>query len=484
MSARPNQRNIKWVEGLRGITSVLVIVTHISRALDFALFWPADFKDGPPRLLQLPYLRIPWQGRVGVPIFAFLTGFVCAYKPVKLAYQQGNAPAALKSIARSAFRRPPRLVLPALIATFISFVMSSLGAYKAANRCDSFWVRFDAPDPEPFGQNVKRLFRTSLSTWTYTENLFDRHQWAMRPLLIGAFQVYIVLAATIGMRFKYRMLVHVLLILYWLMNVNAMTETFGAMLALGTLLAELSQHRPTQNLISSHQRLCTYVLAPLIFLIGGFIGSYPAEHEDWTPWSMRLHNFLVNPNAEGQHTGSLIVPRGTDPLRRSSAFFIMCTAISLFLSPLFQKALSHRLLIWLGHHSFAVYLVHGTILRTVAMWIVYGIRGEPWQPAGVNEDGSPQEQAWLPPKGRPHKMVAILVFTALTYTAAWAWMKWVDTACARATQWLEKRVFEDEDAEGKAGLAEKGYAHGLANGGGGVPPPRTHHDGERSLPPP
>jgi hypothetical protein len=443
-----------------------------------------------------------------VPIFAFLTGFVCAYKPIKLAYQQGNAPAALKSVARSAFRRPPRLILPALIATFISFVLSSLGAYKAANRCDSFWVRFDAPDPEPFGENVKRLFRTSLSTWTNTENLFDRHQWAMRPLLIGAFQVYIVLAATIGMRFKYRMLVHVLLILYWLMNVNALTgtsrarmqpalqpalqaipsqtnkfaETFGAMLALGTLLAELSQHRPTQNLISSHQRLCTYVLAPLIFLIGGFIGSYPAEHEDWTPWSMRLHIFLLNPNAEGQATGSLIVPRGTDALRRSSAFFIMCTAVSLFLSPLFQKALSHRLLIWLGHHSFAVYLVHGTILRTVAMWIVYGIRGEPWQPAGVKEDGSPEEQAWLPAKGRPHKMVAILVFTALTYTAAWAWMKWVDTACARATQWLEKRVFEDEDAvEGKAGLAEKGYAH---TNGGGVPPPRNHHDGERTLPPP
>ncbi len=160
-----------------------------------------------------------------MPIFAFLTGFVCSYKPLKLAYQQGNAPAALKSVARSAFRRPPRLVLPALIATLISFVLSCLGAYKASNHCDSYWVRFDAPDPLPFRKNVQRLFRTSLTTWTNTENLFDRHQWAMRPLLIGAFQVYIVLAATIGMRFRYRMLVHVLLILYWLMNVNALTGT-------------------------------------------------------------------------------------------------------------------------------------------------------------------------------------------------------------------------------------------------------------------
>jgi len=481
MSARPNQRNIKWVEGLRGITSVLVIVTHLSRALDFALFWPANQKDGAPRLLQLPYLRIPWQGRIGVPIFAFLTGFVCAYKPIKLAYQQNNVPASLKSVARSAFRRPPRLVLPALIATFISFVLSCLGAYTAANHCDSFWVRFDAPDPLPFVDNVRRLFTTSLSTWTSTENLFDRHQWAMRPLLIGAFQVYIVLAATIGMRFKYRILVHVMLIVYWLMNHNALTETFGAMLALGTLLAELSQHRPTQNFLTAHQRLCTYIIAPLLLLIGGYIGSYPQEHEDWTPWSLQLHRFLLNP-VDGHATGSFIVPKGTNVHRRTSAFFIMCTAVSLFLSPAFQKLLSHRLLIWLGHHSFAVYLVHGTILRTVGMWLVYGISGEPWQPAGKNPDGSPREPVWVEPKGRPHKMVAILVFTALTYTAAWAWMKWVDTACARATQWLEEKVFDDEDSEGKSGLAEKGYGNGHVNGG--VPPPRTHHDGERSLPPP
>ncbi|KAK4096445.1 hypothetical protein N658DRAFT_436117 [Parathielavia hyrcaniae] len=479
MSARPNQRNIKWVEGLRGITSVLVITTHVSRAFDFALFWPADSKDGTPRLLQLPYLRIPWQGRIGVPIFAFLTGFVCAYKPLKLAYQQGNQAASLKSIARSAFRRPPRLILPALIATLISFVLSSLGGYKAANHCDSFWVRFDAPDLVPFKEGVRRLFRTSLTTWTNTENVYDRHQWAMRPLLIGAFQVYIVLAATIGMRFKYRVLVHVLLILYWLMNVNALTETFGAMLALGTLLAELSQHRPTQNFISTHQRLLTYVVAPLILLVGGFIGSYPQEHEDWSSWSRFLHSHLVK-------GGSIVVPEGSNVNRRTSGFFIMCAAVSLFLSPLFQKLLSHRLLIWLGHHSFAVYLVHGTILRTVGIWIVYGISGEPWEPAGKNEDGTDRPQEWIPPRGRSYKMVAVVVFTALTYAAAWAWMKWVDTACARTTQWLENKVFDDDEGEGNGGLAEKGFAHGNGNGNvsAGVPRPQNHQDGERKLPPP
>ena len=267
------------------------------------------------------------------------------------------------------------------------------------------------------------------------------------------------------------------------------------MLSLGTLLAEVAQHRPTQNFITTHQRLLNFVVVPLIMLFGGFVGSYPAEHEDWAAWSRTLHRLLVDP-AGDRSRGSLIVPKGTDAPRRASAFFIMCTAVSLSLSPLFQRLLSHRLLIWLGHHSFAVYLVHGTILRTVAIWIVYGITGEPWEPAGKNEDGTPRDQEWLRPKGRPHKMAAILVFTALTYTAAWAWMRWVDTACARATQWLENKVFDDEDGDANAGFAEKGYA-GLHNGhhlrapirhqsmgNGAIPTRPSYEPGERTQPPP
>ncbi|KAH7631512.1 acyltransferase 3 [Sordaria sp. MPI-SDFR-AT-0083] len=482
MSAQ-SKKNIKWVEGLRGITSALVIATHLARALDFPLFWPADVKDGAPRLLQIPYLRIPWQGRLGVPIFAFLTGFVCAAKPLKLAYIQGNHSASLKTVARSAFRRPPRLVLPAVIATLISFVLSIFGAYTASNRCDSFWVRFDAPDPKPLGENFRRLFRALLETWTTTENVYDRHQWAMRPLLIGAFQVYIVLAATIGMRFRYRILVHVLLVAYWLLNTGALTETFGANLALGTLLAELSQHRPTQNFIAKYQRILSYIIVPIILLIGGYVGSYPHEHEDWAPWSLRLHKFLVDPAGDGSR-GSFIVPKGSNAGRRTSAFMIQCVAVSIFLSPGLQNLLSHRLLLWLGHHSFAVYLTHGTILRTLGMWIVYGITGQPWEDPGKNEDGSPKEPKWLHPKSTGHKIASIIIFTTVTYIAAWAWMKWVDTACARATQWLEKKVFDDDEGTegGKAGVAEKGYANGgastrehaqpLLNGGEArVPPP-------------
>lgn len=119
-----------------------------ARAFDYPLFFPRDEADVPPRILQLPIIRVPGQGRIGVPIFAFLTGFVCALKPLKLSQQRSQHGEALAAVARSAFRRPIRLALPATIATAISFVCTALGGYRAAASSDSIWVRFDAPIQE------------------------------------------------------------------------------------------------------------------------------------------------------------------------------------------------------------------------------------------------------------------------------------------------------------------------------------------------
>jgi hypothetical protein len=206
---------------------------------------------------------------------------------------------------------------------------------------------------------------------------------------------------------------------------------------------------PLQNFIARWNRVLTFTITPVLIISGLYIGSYPPEHSDWMPWSEELYQVFVNPDPQNPKVrlGTVFVPPGTRPQTRLTTVCVQFCAVAIFLSPSLRDALSHPWLTWLGHHSFAVYLVHGTILRTVGTWIVYGMNPEGWIPAGFNEDGSPRPEHFFKPRGRGHTQIAVVVFTSLTYLAAWAWMKYVDTACARTTQWVENHIFEQEDPD-------------------------------------
>lgn len=192
-----------------------MVLTHLARAWDYDLFSPRDTEDTTPRILQWPILRIPWQGRLGVTIFAFLTGYVCALKPLKLS-RAGDTAAAFTTIAKSAFRRPPRLIFPATIALLISWTVAQFGGFVVANRSDSWWCRYAAPELEDsLWKEILRLGGNFLSTWTTGYMAYDDHQWALLPLLKASMLVFMILVATMFMRFRYRVAVYVGMLLYY-----------------------------------------------------------------------------------------------------------------------------------------------------------------------------------------------------------------------------------------------------------------------------
>ena len=192
-----------------------MVLTHLARAWDYDLFLPRDNLDVQPRILQWPILRIPWQGRIGVTIFAFLTGYVCALKPLKLS-RNGDVLASFSTIAKSAFRRPPRLIFPATIALVISWTVAQFGGFIVANRSDCWWCRYAAPELEDsIWKEIVRLGENFLSTWTTGYMAYDDHQWALLPLLLASMLVYLVLMATMFVGFRYRMMVYCGLILYF-----------------------------------------------------------------------------------------------------------------------------------------------------------------------------------------------------------------------------------------------------------------------------
>lgn len=147
-------------------------------------------------------------------MFSMMTGYVCGLKPIRQA-NAGHHEAALITIAKSAFRRPPRIIIPATIATVISWFLCQLGGTNAANDSESHWMRYTT---QGRGNGVFDALYWLLShwinTWTTGINGYDPHQWNLLPLIRASMNVYITLAGCIYMRPKSRMITYGILWFY------------------------------------------------------------------------------------------------------------------------------------------------------------------------------------------------------------------------------------------------------------------------------
>lgn len=430
---------------MRGIASVSVVCTHLSRAFYYELFHPSDSPDVPPRVLQWPFIRLLFQGKVGVAIFAMLTGYVCALKPIRLA-RAAKHQEALSTLSKSAFRRPPRLILPATCALVIAWLMCQAGGFKAASRSDSEWFRYAAPVPmETWREELWRLWDNFRWTWTDGRMEYDDHQWALLPFLKGSFIVFLMTAALIYTRFYFRLTVYLLFMAYWWQNPHVDTETFGLLMTFGTLLSDLSQHPDYVSMLANHPKTTTR-LSLIPILTGLYVASFPtiALAAPWCKWSEELLQL-----------GDMIFPANVDMSKRFASLGVMLVAYGILNNALLKDTLSNPFFLWLGRNSFAVYLIHGTLLRSVLAWLLYGITGGPWVPT-VDEAGVEIPPPFLPRRFAGLEFLLVTAFwLGIVYVCAHLWTTYVDAACARLTSWLEMQFClkdgerEDEYTEGE-----------------------------------
>ena len=83
-------------------------------------------------------------------IFFLLSGYVCAIKPIRLA-RAGQAEEARRVIASSAFRRIPRIVVPATLGTLFAWVLAQVGAFTLVPEVelDESWLSRTTPKRIP-----------------------------------------------------------------------------------------------------------------------------------------------------------------------------------------------------------------------------------------------------------------------------------------------------------------------------------------------
>lgn len=398
-----------------------------------------------PYLFQRPIFRLPAAGHSWVAIFFLLLGFVNSLKPIKLS-RSGQADLAAASLAHGAFCRICRLMLPAAAATILSWTICQLKLYETARSSDAFWLRDTSPTPSPDAWAAVRDLKNALrDTWLLGRgNYYDQPQWAMIHLLQGSTMVMMALVITVNMRPRWRTLSLLLLSVWSLdwsrelrdrgsrattLTVALLTLTIawvGATCFMGIALAELSLS-PLPGFLAPYSRL----LSPPFAVLGLMLMSYTKHSPEAQPWSKAL--FAVG-------NRYLPVDTGEESLDRTyGGMGAILLLTSIIISPHARHILSLEPLKWLGKVSFAVYLLHGMVLRTVFAWVLFfGQDLQEFMEQGT--DGFVYSEWRYVVPGSLRCAFATVVSLAVILVASHLWSVKVEPAIARITRLLENTV--------------------------------------------
>lgn len=196
------------------------------------------------------------------------------------------------------------------------------------------------------------------------------------------------------------------------------------------ILAEVSLDPDVANLTAAHSYISAVSSASLI-VMGLYFCSYPEEHPEWSRWSNNLLEL-----------GHWMFPGGSEYARFYPGMGADLLATGIVFNTTAKRILSHRFVCSMGKLSWAVYLLHAPLIRTVLTWVLFGASVRPAQ--GKDESGHELPPGWLPLAKPWVVMFAIPLFYVFLYRVAGLWHQYVESWCDNVTQQFEDLVFRDD----------------------------------------
>jgi len=422
---------IPALDGLRGLACLFVFNEHLTYNLTQTFLYGYGVDDR-RFMVQFPFLRIPWSGFSMVAIFYVISGYVLSYKPLRL-MRAGDDAAVHKTLVSSIFRRGLRLYLPPFAAVLICGFLIWAGVFQAATTVfehENNYMGLHEPIPPRLDTLISQMYDAlknacnMLKIWDWASRSisaghYDLHTWTIVIEIRSSMALFLLLAATARLKHWCRLLVVVLFAFFCVATDREDVLLFTS----GMLVAEIDmmrKHRgtsislpglPIRDVRKSSLEGAVWLM---MFIAGLFFASTATVGGDSTP---------------GYRILSELVPACfSDRAAFLRAIGAVLTTWSVANSRLLEPIFTNSLASYLGKISFALYLVHGNVLKTIgymAMPVIYAITGDGTR-AGQSTDGI--VKAWV---------LMVLAVVPLTFWVADIFWRAVDIPCVRFARWLE-----------------------------------------------
>jgi hypothetical protein len=217
-----------------------------------------------------------------------------------------------------------------------------------------------------------------------------------------------------------------------MIQTNTYIAVIGINVYAGLIMAELTYYPEVQDFVERRPLLIS-ILSSLSIFLGMFAISYPEEHPEWAVWSNGMLKF-----------GKSIFPTNAEFARFYPGLGAQLICYGVMFNKTARAIFSSSWPCFFGKVSFAIYLIHAPLIRTVLTWGLFGFSTRPPSP-GNDKDGHPIPQPWVPLTSKWLAVFLIPIWYVFLYRMALLWISYVDPLCARATNWIEEKIFREEN---------------------------------------
>jgi len=461
----PSKSGIAALDGLRGLACLFVFNEH------YVICYQSI--ETQTWIMRVPFIRLLWYGKAAVFLFFVISGYVLSYKPLRLIRSKSYLEFQ-KSISSSFLRRAMRLYLPCLIVSFICCILTYLGFFDESSRIYYHFRNFIFLKEEPpprvdlynqllaYLHNADFIFSATIpfdrDTNVHNYFTYDDHQWTIPKEFRSSMAVFAVLVTTSRMRSVPRMTMIAALAVHSLYTLRLYTSLFFA----GMLCAEFDLIRQAYysrsdlllpGLQNEQERngwtslLHPPAVVPKIFwtglfILGVFMISSPQEIQ-------------LTPNYLPTLFASWGITEVDDTLLLiGSIFTVWSVATCPSLAPLFNNPF----VCYLGKISYALYLGHGTVIKSIGYRILPGtLRVATWVPDEVELNGE-----WWETVPDHQKVIAHLVGWCFVGTTCfwlsdlfWRFVDIPSVAFARTVEGWVTRGADDNTESSRSEIASQ-----------------------------
>ena len=418
------RRPTDYLDGMRGVASLFVFFDHYFGSLYYGVMSHGFGDENNWNIFELPFIKVIYGGGAMVAIFFVISGYVLSQRCI-VAMRADKQDKLHNALTSMTFRRAIRLFLPSMAISFLTLLVSLTGLLPPPQINWTLWTELH--------RYWRYLIDDLFKIWVWEVSFkgwYGTQLWTIPFEFKCSMALFIFILVVARCKVHVRFALEAVVFVYLLYCDRWDVATFLA----GMVIAELNinhdeRKKARENLdvepsFAPRRGLFQHILRALpfwiVFFVGFYLIGYPIEDAGHTPGYDFLSQFW---QADWEYKRRFWWCLG-------ACMMVFATSFVKHLKLVFTTPIAR----YLGKISYALYLVHALLNRTVRLFL-WATFWNVLQYETEEGDDAKFDGGWI---------MGTLIYFPIVFWFADIFWRAVDIPSVKFAKWVEGKCFKEE----------------------------------------